>query len=60
MDTKKWKKPNGNEIAVNNDKATDDYCESLGWERVSDIQSGDEAKPDGSTKNKKNGKNKRG
>jgi hypothetical protein len=28
----KWTKPNGNEIETNDEKATVDYCESLGWE----------------------------
>jgi hypothetical protein len=28
----KWKKPNGNEIEVNDDKETREYCLSLGWE----------------------------
>ncbi len=30
----RWKKKNGNEIEVNDEQATIDYCESLGWERL--------------------------
>lgn len=30
----KWIKPNGNEIETNDEKATIEYCESLGWERA--------------------------
>jgi len=30
----KWKKPSGLEIETNDEKATIEYCESLGWEKV--------------------------
>lgn len=33
MSTITWVKPNGNEIKVNDNKATTEYAESLGWER---------------------------
>ena len=36
-----WKKPNGNELETNDMKDTVEYCESLGWERVGDGDSGD-------------------
>jgi hypothetical protein len=29
-----WTKPNGNEIETNDEKATVEYCESLGWKRA--------------------------
>jgi hypothetical protein len=29
----KWIKPNGNEIDVNDDDATTEYAESLGWKK---------------------------
>ena len=29
-----WIKPNGNKITTNEEKATVEYCESLGWERA--------------------------
>lgn len=31
-DTVSWKKPNGATIETNTEKATIEYCESLGWE----------------------------
>lgn len=33
----KWKKPSGMEMDVNDDQATIDYCESLGWERMDGV-----------------------
>ena len=35
MATRKWKKPNGSEIEVNDDEATNKYAESLNWKPVS-------------------------
>lgn len=36
----KWRKPNGNEIETNGEKATIAYCVSLGWEPL-DLESDD-------------------
>lgn len=36
-----WEKPNGNKITTNGDKVTIEYCESLGFKRISDVQPGD-------------------
>lgn len=30
----KWTKPNGNSIETNEEKATIEYCESLGWTKA--------------------------
>ncbi len=30
----KWTKPNGNKITTNDEKATVEHCESLGWKPV--------------------------
>jgi len=39
-----WIKPNGNEIETNDETATIEYCESLGWERKKGRPSGSKTK----------------
>lgn len=33
-----WKKPNGNLIRTNDDKAHKEYCEGLGWKQVAEVK----------------------
>jgi len=42
----KWMRPSGREIETNDEEATIEYCESMGWERMNDQPNEPEPSPE--------------